>query len=212
MIENLIEKISINEHSSIRIGGTTVLYFDPFRIPAATNDADIVLVTHAHYDHFSPEDIEKIRHPKTLFVMPESLREEAFEYGFTMENTIFMKAGENTAVSGVSIEAVASYNVDKPMHPKENGWLGYLVNVEGICVYVAGDCDAMPERILCDIAMVPIGGTYTMNPQQAAEWINGMKPEIVIPTHYGTLVGTPQDVEDFEPLVDASVRIVRKLN
>lgn len=212
MIEKVIENISINEHSSIRIGGTSVLYFDPFRIPAATNDADIVLVTHAHYDHFSPADIAKICHPNTVFVMPKSLKEEAFEHGFTVENTVFMKALETTVVQGIFVEAVLSYNVDKPMHPKENGWLGYIVNVDGIRIYVAGDCDAMPEKISCDVAMVPIGGTYTMNPREAAEWVNTMKPEIVIPTHYGTLVGTPEDVEAFEPLVQPSIRVVKKLN
>ncbi len=210
-MDKLTEKISINEHSSIRIKGDSVLYFDPFRIKQETNDADIVFVTHAHFDHFSPEDIEKIRHEKTKFVMPKSMKAEVAEFGFSDENTIFMEAGDETSISNILVKAVPSYNVDKPMHPKENGWLGYLVTVDGCKIYVAGDCDAMPEKISCDIAMIPIGGTYTMNPSQAAEWVNQMKPEIVIPTHYGTLVGTPQDAETFEPFVSSSIRIVRKL-
>ncbi len=210
-MENILEKISINEHSSIRIEGDSVMYFDPFRIKKETNDADIVFVTHAHYDHFSPEDIEKICHKDTVFVMPKSMEEEVGEYGFTEENTVFMEAGDNRSVKGIGIKAVVSYNVDKPMHPKGNGWLGYVVTMDNTRIYISGDCDAMPEEISCDIAMIPIGGTYTMNPAEAAQWISQMHPQVVIPTHYGTLVGTPQDVTVFEPLVDASIRIVKKL-
>ncbi len=210
-MENIIEKISINEHSSIRVEGDTVLYFDPFRIKEETNDGNIVFVTHAHFDHFSPEDIKKVCHHRTIFVMPKSMEEEVAEQGFTEENTVFMEAGDQTLVEGILIQAVASYNVDKPMHPKENGWLGYVVTVDNTRIYVSGDCDAMPEEISCDIAMIPIGGTYTMNPAEAAQWISQMHPQVVIPTHYGTLVGTPQDVTVFEPLVDESVRIVKKL-
>ncbi len=211
MLETIIKRISINEHSSIKIDGKNVLYFDPFRIKKETNDGDVVFVTHAHYDHFSPEDIEKICHQNTVFVMPKSMEAEAKEYGFTEENTLFLKTGDKTSIQDVLIEAVPSYNTDKPMHPKENGWLGYLVTVNGVTIYVSGDCDAMPEDISCNIAMIPIGGTYTMNPVQAAEWVNKMEPEIVIPTHYGTLVGTPEDARVFEPLVKDSICVVKIL-
>ncbi|MBE7018816.1 MAG: MBL fold metallo-hydrolase [Ruminococcaceae bacterium] len=207
----MIEKISINEHSSIRIEGEPVLYFDPFRIQKETNDADIVFITHAHYDHFSPEDIKKISCDKTVFVMPKSMEREVGEYGFTKENAVFMEAGDETSVQGVLVKAVPSYNVDKPMHPKENGWLGYIITIDGAKIYVSGDCDAMPEEISCDIAMIPIGGTYTMNPKESAEWVNQMKPKVVIPTHYGTLVGTPEDFCAFEPLVKDIVRVIKIL-
>lgn len=210
-MDKIIEKISINEHSSIRIEGEPIIYFDPFRIKKERNDADIVFVTHAHYDHFSPEDIDKICHAETVFVMPKSMEQEAGEYGFTDENTVFMEAGDETSVEGILIEAVPAYNVDKPMHPKENGWLGYTVTIDETKIYVSGDCDAMPEEISCDIAMIPIGGTYTMNASEAAVWINQMKPKVVIPTHYGTLVGIPEDADAFEPLVEKTIRVVRIL-
>lgn len=210
-MDKIIEKISINEHSSIRIEGEPIIYFDPFRIKKERNDADIVLITHAHYDHFSPEDIEKICHDETVFVMPKSMEQEVGKYGFTEENTIFMEAGDETSVEGILIEAVPSYNVDKPMHPKENGWLGYIVTVEDTTIYVSGDCDAMSEEIVCDIAMIPIGGTYTMNVSEAVAWINQMKPKVVIPTHYGTLVGVSEDADEFEPLVEKTIRVVRIL-
>ena len=211
-MDKLTEKIRINEHSSIRIEGESVLYFDPFRIKNETKDADILFVTHAHYDHFSPEDIEKVSHEKTVFVMPKSMEQEVKEFGFSEENTVFMEAGDETSVFGILVKAVPSYNIGKPMHPEENGWLGYIITMEDKKIYVSGDCDAMSEEISCDIAMIPIGGTYTMNPCEAAEWVNQMQPEIVIPTHYGTLVGTPQDVAVFEPLVRDSVRVIKKLN
>ncbi len=209
MLANVIKRISINEHSSIRIDGENVLYFDPFRIKKEINDGDVVFVTHAHYDHFSPEDIRKVSHQNTVFVMPKSMKEEAADYGYTAENTVFLEAGDLTSISGMIVEAIPSYNTDKPMHPKSIGWLGYIVTVEGIRIYVAGDCDAMPEDVDCQIAMIPIGGTYTMNPKEAAQWINRMKPDVAIPTHYGTLVGTLADADAFEPLVFETVSVVR---
>ncbi len=209
MLEKMIQRITINEHSSIRIDGESILYFDPFRIKQEINDGDIVFVTHAHYDHFSPEDIAKVCHPNTVYVMPKSMKDEAKAHGFTEKNTVFLKANNQTKVKNITMEAVPSYNTDKPMHPKENGWLGYVVTVDSVRIYIAGDCDAMPQDIDCQIAMIPIGGTYTMNPKEAAEWINRMKPDIVIPTHYGTLVGSLADAELFEPLVEESVSVVR---
>lgn len=208
----MIEKISINEHSSIKIDGNLVLYFDPFRIKKETNDGDIVFVTHAHFDHFSLDDIQKVQHEKTVFVMPKSMEEEVKKHGFTDENTVFLEVGDQTSVEGILIEAMPSYNTNKPMHPKENGWLGYIVTVENCAIYIAGDCDAMPEEISCDIAMIPIGGTYTMNPEEAARWVNQMHPRIVIPTHYGTLVGSYEDANVFEPLVKNDIRVVRILD
>ncbi len=209
----MISNITINEHSSIRIDGGQVVYFDPFRIPKESHDADIIFITHAHYDHFSPEDILKIKTQNTLFVMPVSMQGEEDKIGVSKEKIVCMKPWEETDILGISVCAIPSYNTNKPMHPKENEWLGYVIGILGQKIYVAGDCDAMleAETIHCDIAMIPIGGTYTMNAQEAADFINRIKPKTVIPTHYGTLVGKPEDADVFEPLVDASIKICRKL-
>lgn len=208
----MLDFITINEHSSIRLEDNCVIYVDPFRIPNQPNDADIILVTHSHYDHFSPEDIVKIEKSNTRYVMPESMLSDAHQAGFMEEKITKMNPGETVEINGVKIEAIPSYNTDKPMHPKENKWLGYVVTVNHQRIYIAGDCDMMPEEtVSCDIAMVPIGGTYTMNPMEAAEYVNRIKPSYVIPTHYGTVVGTPTDFNRFEPLVQKGIEVISKL-
>ncbi len=209
----MLDFITVNEHSSIRLEGQSVVYVDPFRIPSNRNDADLILITHPHYDHFSPKDIEKVNQESTRYVMPNSMVSEAVSSGISIDKIHPMSWGDITMLSDIQIEAVASYNVGKPMHPKENGWLGYVIIMEGKRIYVAGDCDAMQEEphIRCDIAMIPIGGTYTMNPSEGAEFVNRLHPDYVIPTHYGTLVGEPKDFDMFAPLVDPDIIIVSKL-
>ena len=209
----MISQISVNEHSSIRIGGEQVIYFDPFRIKEAAFDADIIFITHAHYDHFSPEDIVKIKKDSTVFVMPKSMQGEENKLALSNDKVIFMSPGETVLVGNYSVTAVPSYNTNKPMHPKSNGWLGYVVEISGKKIFVAGDTDITEEakNVICHIAMVPICGTYTMYAKEAAELINGMKPDVVIPTHYGTLVGKPEDANVFESLVHSTIQVCRKL-
>ena len=209
----MLSNITINEHSSIRIDGNHIIYCDPYRITNETHDADIIFITHAHYDHFSPEDIVKLQKETTLFVMPQSMKGEEEKLLKSTNHVLWLSPNEITSVMGYQVQAVPSYNTNKPMHPKENGWLGYVVNVNGTTVYVAGDTDVTEEAkaVLCDIALLPIGGTYTMNASEAAELVNGLKPKAVIPTHYGTLVGKPEDADDFEPLVNKEIQVCRKL-
>ncbi|MBO5408316.1 MAG: MBL fold metallo-hydrolase [Clostridia bacterium] len=209
----MLDFITVNEHSSIRLEGSKVIYVDPFRIPEYKNDGDIILITHPHYDHFSPEDIEKVAKESTRYVMPKSMKEDAVHAGFSEHQIYLMQPGNILELSGVTIAAVPSYNVGKPMHPKENDWLGYVVTVKEKRIYIAGDCDLMPEEstVSCDVAMLPIGGTYTMNFKEAAECVNRICPSYVIPTHYGTLVGKPEDFDGFKPLVNQEITIVSKL-
>lgn len=207
----MTENITVNTHSSIRIAAEKILYIDPFRVENEPHDGDIVFITHSHFDHFSPEDIAKIARPGTVFVMPESMKQDAADAG--LENIVTMKPGEKTVIEGIAVEAVPSYNTDKPMHPKKNGWLGYIITACGTRIYIGGDMDATSEAagVQCGIAMLPIGGTYTMNPEEAAALVNKMKPEIVIPTHYGTLAGDPGDGQRFASLVDDGIRVEFKL-
>lgn len=200
-------QITVNAQSSIRIGGDQVLYFDPFRITDARKDANIIFITHPHFDHFSPADIARVCKPETVFIAPESMAAELKAAGIT--EPVLMKPGEIKTISGIAVETVPAYNISKQFHPKQNGWLGYIVTVGGKRIYAAGDTDATKEAaaVQCDIALIPIGGTYTMNPAEAAELVNRMRPQIVIPIHYGTIVGNPGDGAAFAKLVAPGITV-----
>lgn len=200
-------QITVNAQSSIRIGGDQVLYFDPFRITDARKDADIVFITHPHFDHFSPVDIARVCKPETVFIAPESMAAELKAAGIT--EPVLMKPGESKMISGIAVETVPAYNISKQFHPKQNGWLGFIVTVGGKRIYAAGDAGATKEAaaVQCDIALIPIGGTYTMNPAEAAELVNRMQPQIVIPIHYGTIVGNPGDGAAFAKLVAPGITV-----
>ena len=208
----MTEQITVNAQSSIRIGGETVLYFDPFRIGAAVQDADIIFITHAHFDHFSPADIAKLRKPDTVFVAPASMAAELRANGIL--SPVLMQPGEKKTVCGIAVEAVPAYNLNKQFHPRKNGWLGYAVTVGGKRIYVAGDTDATPEAaaVSCDTALLPIGGTYTMNAAEAAALADKIQPETVIPTHYGTIVGNVSDGDAFAGMVKPPVKVLLRLH
>ena len=206
--------ITVNEHSSIRIAGEKVMYFDPFRISEAEHDADIIFITHDHYDHFSPEDIAKVSRDNTVFAAPANMVSAFAKAGITEDRVTFMKPGGTAEICGISAEGVPAYNVMKPFHAKSKGNLGYVVTVGGKRIYVCGDTDNIPEirNIRCDIICVPIGGTYTMNAKQAAELVNAVKPAEAIPVHYGSVVGTAKDADAFAKYVDASVKVSIKIS
>ncbi len=195
--------ITVNSHSSIRVESGSTVYFDPFQMKTAPHDADVIFVTHDHYDHFSPEDIDKVRKAGTVFVVPHSLA------GKTGGEEVVMAPGDKATVGGIAVEAVRAYNPGKKFHPKENDWLGYIVTVEGKRIYVCGDTDATDEAkaVKCDILCVPIGGTYTMTAAEAAELTAAIGPEAVIPTHYGSIVGSYGDFEEFVRLTDGKVAV-----
>ena len=209
----MIGNITVNAQSSIRIAAGKIIYFDPFRIPAAANDADIIFITHEHFDHFSQEDIAKVIADNTVFVVPESMKKAALDSGISPDKLITMTPGAKTEICGIPVEAVPAYNPGKKFHPKNNNWLGYIAAIDGKRIYIAGDTDVTPEAkaVSCDIAMIPIGGTFTMDFREAAEFINELKPETVIPTHYGSVVGNADDGESFGKLVKDSVNVVLKL-
>ena len=126
---------------------------------------------------------------------------------------ILMEPGAVRAISGISVESVPAYNRLKPFHPKRNGWCGYVVTMDGVCYYVAGDTDAVNElsSVKCDVALVPIGGTYTMNAKDAAKLVNVIHPDVAIPTHYGSIVGKPEDADTFRKCVDQEIVVENRL-
>ena len=202
-------KISINAHSSIRVEAEKVIYFDPFKLTVEAHDADVIFLTHEHYDHCSPEDIAKCANDSTTFVCPAVAARVLAKAGIPAERTVVLAPGDKAEVCGLPVEAVAAYNILKPFHPKLNGDTGFVVTIGGARVYVAGDTDKNRDNVgvKCDIALVPAGGTYTMDAKAAAEFVNILKPEVAIPTHYGSIVGKADDGEKFAKLVDSSIRV-----
>ena len=206
------ENIAINTQSSIRIGGTKVLYFDPFQISTPSHDADVIFLTHDHFDHLDPESINKIIAEKTVIIAPEKMRDKLSDWD-GKNKVIAVSPGVIIESMGIRIEAVPAYNRLKPFHPKSAGWTGYVVTMDETRYYVAGDTDAVKdlEEISCDIAMIPIGGKYTMNAKEAAKLIGKIKPAVVIPTHYGSIVGKKEDAQEFAAQGPSGIIVETKL-
>ena len=196
--------IEINCHSSIKITKGIIIYIDPFRINEEKHDADLILITHDHYDHYSPEDINKIIKEDTIIIAPKTVKELN-----NKENIIFVEPNKTYNIKGYKIVTVPAYNINKHFHPKENNWVGYIIEMEDLKYYIAGDTDITPEnkQVECDVALIPIGGTYTMDYKEASELINIIKPKIAIPTHYGSIVGDITDGEKFKKLIDNTIDV-----
>lgn len=199
----MLEDIEVLYHSCIRMNKEKMIYIDPYHIGKNYNDADMIFITHDHYDHYSEEDIDKVRKNNTIFIVPENLLNKLIKKGINDENIITLDPGDAENIDGIKVEAIHSYNIDKPFHPKENNWLGYVIEIDGVRYYIAGDTDITEENknIKCDVAFVPVGGKYTMNFSEAAQLINIIKPKIAVPIHYGSVVGTKQDATDFVKLL-----------
>lgn len=201
-------------HSSIKIETEgKIIYVDPFRIKEDRKDSDIIIITHSHYDHFSEEDIMKIKNEKTKILITNDLIERTLKLGFDKADIIVVMTGNEYKVLNIEINTIPAYNKNKKFHLKENNWVGYILNLENEKIYIAGDTDLIEENknIKCDIALVPVGGTYTMNYKDAAELINIIKPKKVIPIHYGEIVGNIQDGIKFSKLVSDEIEVDIKI-
>jgi L-ascorbate metabolism protein UlaG (beta-lactamase superfamily) len=210
----MTEKIDVFLQNSIRIRSDNGnIYIDPFEMREEPHDAAFILITHDHYDHFSPGSIAKAAKADTVLVVPENMAKKAGEAAQYVAKTVTVKPCEEITVDGLELETVPAYNKLKPFHPKSAGWVGYIVKTGGKRIYIAGDTDATKEakEVKCDIALVPVGGFYTMDAKAAAELVNTIRPEVAIPVHYGTAVGTPKDGETFVKLVKEPVRAEIKI-
>ena len=208
--QKILDQITVNTHSSVRIGGETVIYADPLQISGAPHDADLILITHAHFDHFSPRDIKKVMKADTVIVCPKSVA--GLCRLLTGKQPVSVVPGQSLSLCDMQIETAAAYNRIKPMHAKFFKWVGYVLTCGSTRVYLSGDTDDTPEAraVACDIAMVPVGGIYTMNASQAAALVNHLQPHTVIPLHYGLMLGGQDAPQKFcaqlKPDIEADIR------
>lgn len=196
------------KHNTIYISGQKNIYADPFLIQKPAQSADIIFVTHEHYDHYSPADLKKLIGKGTLLVAPGKVIEAAKRERMQMQMKT-VKAGDSFEIDGIGVEVVPAYNENKPYHPRSAGGVGYVLTVEGTRFYIAGDTDATDElrAVSCDAAFVPVGGVYTMDARQAAAAVNEMHPHVAIPTHYGALdsVAGAEAAQLFEALLEEGI-------
>ena len=203
----MINNISINCHSSIKINGEKVIYIDPYKIKEVNKDADLIFITHEHYDHYSSEDINKIKKSNTRFIVPKSMKNRLIIDRISENDIISVDVKNKYSVDDIEFETIPAYNINKSFHPKNNNWVGYIININNIKYYIAGDTDITDEAInvKCDIAFIPIGGTYTMDYKEAATLTNKMKPKYTIPIHYGLIVGKYEDAIKYSNLLDKEI-------
>ncbi len=199
----MIENISWLGHASFRIAGEKVVYIDPWKLSKAER-ADIICITHDHYDHCSPEDVARLQKKGTVIVTVASCARQ-----FRGDVRV-VKAGDSLTIDGVTIEAVPAYNLRKPNHPKAAGGVGFIIEMGGSHIYHAGDTDLIPEMegIKADIALLPVGGGPTMDAEEAAQAAEIIKPQVAIPMHWGDFVGTRADAEKFKRLCTCEVRVL----
>ncbi len=209
-MEPKIERLG---HDSFRLSdGQKVVYIDPWKLEANQPKADLILITHDHFDHLSKEDVEKLSKADTVVVAPPSAAEQL------SGNVRQARPNDSLTAAGIPVETVPAYNTNKyrepgkHFHPKEAGYVGYIVTLGGKRIYHMGDTDNIPElrQVKCDIALVPVSGTYVMTATEAAEAVNGFKPGKAIPMHYDDIVGTRKDAEEFKKLAKVPVEILEE--
>lgn len=204
----MLENIEVLYHSSIRIGKEKIIYIDPFKIEKNYNDADLIFITHDHYDHYSEEDIDKVINENTTIIIPETLLTKLLKKGINRNSIIAVEPNKEYMAQEIKFETIPAYNTNKTFHPKENNWVGYIITINDVRYYIAGDTDITEEnrKIRCDGAFVPVGGTYTMDFKEAAQLVNEIQPQIAVPIHYGSIVGTEQDAVDFIKLLHSTIK------
>ncbi len=199
----MIKDIHWLGHDTFKVIGEKVVYTDPFKIKKK-DTADVILITHEHFDHCSPEDVKAIQGSKTFIV---ATSDSAKKLSGKIK---IVKPGEKINVEGVEIEIVPAYNTNKQFHTKDKGWVGYVFTLKGQRIYLAGDTDYIPEmkNLKVDIALLPVSGTYVMTAEEAIKAALDIKPKIAIPMHYGSIVGSADDAKKFAEGLKGKIEVV----
>ena len=197
-------------HDAFKLTGEKTIFIDPYELKGVRKGvlgkADIICVTHEHFDHCSPDDVRKVQGDQTVIIAPPDCLAKL------SGNTRAIKPGEELNIQGIEIEAVPAYNTNKEFHPKSSGWVGYIITMNNVRIYHAGDTDHIPEMktIKADIVLLPVSGTYVMTAEEAAQAALDLKPAIAIPMHYGSIVGQSNDAERFRDLLKGKVEVLIK--
>lgn len=202
----MLENVIWHGHACVQVKGSRNLYVDPFQLKS-TDSADMVLITHDHYDHLSSEDLEKIVTEETEIIVPK-------QYVHLLEGKIHgIEMGQELVVQDVKVKAVPAYNPGKQFHPKEKLNVGYIFQMDAVTYYHAGDSDFIPEMqsVQADVAFLPVGGTYTMNADEAAKATHAIQPKVAIPIHWGSIVGSKTDADRFKSLCNCPVQILEEV-
>lgn len=201
----LFEGVKHINHATIRIEGSKVIYFDPFSIEGEPHDADIIFVTHIHRDHFDAQSIRKVMKPKAVLVITADGVKKADDGGLV--TVVAVSPNNEYEIDGIRFNTIPAYNVNKDFHKKANEWVGYVVTINDANYYIAGDTDVIPEMnyIKADVVFLPVGGTYTMTAKEAAHAANIIKPTFAVPTHFGDIVGTNEDANEFVRFLDKNI-------
>jgi L-ascorbate metabolism protein UlaG (beta-lactamase superfamily) len=205
----MIEKLHWLGHDAFRLEASKTIYFDPFKLSANAKKADIILVSHEHFDHYSPADIALISTKDTVIVADKVTAGAIRSSKLLYKEAKVLSPQEEADIAGVKVKAVAAYNIGKNFHTKESVKLGYLVTVDGVTFYHAGDTDLIPEMksIKADVALLPVSGTYVMTADEAAQAALAINPGIAIPMHYGAgVVGSIADAQRFETLLKGKIK------
>jgi len=203
MVQDMIKKIHWLGHDGFRIDSGKVIYFDPFQIKSAV-PADIIFISHDHFDHCSEDDIKKIQKKDTVIVTDAVTAKK-------LKGSIrVVKPGDTLTVENIAVEVVPSYNTNKTFHPKASGMLGFIVTIEGVRIYHAGDTDFIPEMnsIKTDIALLPVSGTYVMTAAEAVQAALAIKPAVAIPMHFNAIVGSEKDAALFKEKLAGKIEVV----
>jgi len=195
-------------HAGFLIRNSKVIYIDPYQIKDDSEKADLILITHSHYDHCSVADMMKIVKEGTKIIMTADCQSKITRFEVPIQ-MIIVEPDKELDFQGIKISTLPSYNINKHFHPKDESWVGYVIKMNGVIIYHAGDTDFIPEMQKLTghsgsdkkfIALLPIGGRFTMTPEEAVEAAKVIKPSLVIPMHYGTIIADEKDAEEFVQL------------